>query len=150
MKKNKKLLTVLVLCWLTYVFAYLCRLNLSTVLDKAAVGLDVTVEYLGIASSLYFGTYAVGQLMNGIVGDRVSPHKFIVVALLMTGTINVVLGLQHSGILFLVLFLGFFAVISKDADPHLLGKYMCFVPLGIFALEIVLGIVVHLREKNKE
>ena len=103
MKKNKKLLTVLVLCWLTYVFAYLCRLNLSTVLDKAAVGLDVTVEYLGIASSLYFGTYAVGQLMNGIVGDRVSPHKFIVVALLMTGTINVVLGLQHSGILFLVL-----------------------------------------------
>lgn len=94
---------VLALCWITYVFAYLCRLNLSTVLDKAALGLNVTVEYLGIASSVYFGTYAVGQLLNGFVGDRVSPHKYILVALLMTGSINTVLGLQSSGAVFLVL-----------------------------------------------
>lgn len=67
-----------------------------------------------------------------------------------TRTILTVIVCVFNGILFLVLFLGFFAVISKDADTHLLGKYMCFVPLGIFALEIVLGIVVHLREKNKE
>lgn len=103
MVKNKKLNTVLALCWITYVFAYLCRLNLSTVLDKAAVGMNVTVEYLGIASSIYFGTYAVGQLLNGIVGDRVSPHKYIMLALLMTGTINTVLGLQSSGVVFLLL-----------------------------------------------
>ena len=101
--KNKKLTTVLALCWLTYVFAYLCRLNLSTVLDKAAIGLNVTVEYLGIASSIYFGTYAVGQLLNGFVGDRVSPHKYILAALFMTGTINTVLGLQSNGVVFLVL-----------------------------------------------
>ena len=103
MRKNKPLLTVLALCWITYVFAYLCRLNLSTVLDKTSVGLNVSVEYLGIASSLYFGTYAVGQLLNGIVGDRVSPHKFIVFALLLTGSINVILGLQTNGAAFLVL-----------------------------------------------
>ena len=103
MRKNKQLMAVLALCWITYVFAYLCRLNLSTVLDKAAIGLNVTVEYLGIASSIYFGTYALGQLLNGIVGDRVSPHKFIIVALLMTGAINVVLGFQRSGALFLIL-----------------------------------------------
>ena len=103
MTKNKKLTMVLALCWITYVFAYLCRLNLSTVLDKAALGLNVTVEYLGIASSVYFGTYAVGQLLNGFVGDRVSPHKYILVALLMTGSINTVLGLQSSGAVFLVL-----------------------------------------------
>lgn len=102
-ERNKKLTLVLALCWLTYVFAYLCRLNLSTVLDKAAVGMSVTVEYLGIASSIYFGTYALGQLLNGFVGDRVSPHKFIVLALLMTGTINTVLGLQSSGAVFLLL-----------------------------------------------
>lgn len=103
MRKNRALLTVLALCWITYVFAYLCRLNLSTVLDKTSVGLNVSVEYLGIASSLYFGTYAVGQLLNGIVGDRVSPHKFIVFALLLTGSINVILGLQTNGAAFLVL-----------------------------------------------
>ena len=103
MKNNKKLLTVLILCWLTYVFAYLCRLNLSTVLDKASLGLGVTVEYLGIASSIYFCTYAVGQLINGFVGDRVTPHKFIIFALLMTGTINVLLGIQNNPVVFLIL-----------------------------------------------
>lgn len=103
MKKNSKLTAVLVLCWVTYVFAYLCRLNLSTVLDKAAFGLDVSVEYLGIASSVYFGTYAIGQLLNGFVGDRVSPHKYIVAALVMTGSINTLLGFQSSGAAFLIL-----------------------------------------------
>jgi len=102
-ERNRKLSAVLALCWVTYMFAYLCRLNLSTVLDKAAIGLNVTVEYLGIASSVYFGTYAIGQLLNGFVGDRVSPHKYIILALVMTGTINTVLGIQNSAAAFLLL-----------------------------------------------
>ena len=52
MKEKRTLGIVLFLCWLTYMVAYLCRVNLSTVLDKLAVGLDVSVEYLGIASSI--------------------------------------------------------------------------------------------------
>lgn len=103
MKEKRTLGIVLFLCWLTYMVAYLCRVNLSTVLDKLAVGLDVSVEYLGIASSIYFVTYAVGQLLNGAVGDRVNPHRFLMLALAMTGTINVVLGIQTSGVVFLLL-----------------------------------------------
>lgn len=94
---------VLALAWMTYVAAYLCRVNLSTVLDKLAVGLDVSVEYLGLASSVYFVTYAVGQLLNGMLGDRVNPHRFLILALAMTGGINLLLGLQSSGWVFFVL-----------------------------------------------
>jgi OPA family glycerol-3-phosphate transporter-like MFS transporter len=83
--------------------AYLCRVNLSTVLDKLANGLGVSVEYLGIASSVYFVTYAVGQLLNGTIGDRVNPYRFLMLALTMTGSINLILGLQTSGLLFLIL-----------------------------------------------
>lgn len=103
MEQKKQLRAVLLLCWMTYVVAYLCRVNLSTVLDKLADGLQVSVEYLGIASSIYFVTYAVGQLLNGAVGDRVNPHRFLMLALAMTGTINVILGIQTSGVLFLLL-----------------------------------------------
>ena len=103
MKQKNSLKIVLLLSWATYVAAYLCRVNLSTVLDKLAVGLNVSVEYLGTASSVYFVTYAVGQLLNGILGDRVNPHRFLILALAMTGIINVVLGIQTSGALFLVL-----------------------------------------------
>lgn len=154
MKKNKQLLTVLALCWLTYVFAYLCRLNLSTVLDKAAVGLQVSVEYLGGASSVYFATYAIGQLLNGIVGDRVSPHKYIVMALIMTGTINTVLGIQSQGPLFLVLWglngfcqsmfwstlLRLLSFYSEDGDKKGVSTVMttCSVT-GYFLSWVVLG-----------
>lgn len=48
MKQKRNLWVVLLLSWMTYVVAYLCRVNLSTVLDKLAAGLDVSVEYLGI------------------------------------------------------------------------------------------------------
>ena len=102
-KQKNHLIPVLLLAWFTYTVAYLCRVNISTALDKLAVGLDVTVEYLGGASSIYFVTYAVGQLINGIVGDRVDPRRFIMLAAALTGTINVILGFQTNGGLFLLL-----------------------------------------------
>jgi len=65
--------------------------------------MEVSLEYLGYASSVYFVTYAVGQLLNGIVGDRVDPYKYVMLALVLTGGINAVLGLQGSGLAFLIL-----------------------------------------------
>lgn len=103
MEQKRVLRTVLLLSWMTYMTAYLCRVNLSTVLDKLAVGLGVSVEYLGAASSVYFVTYAVGQLLNGAIGDRVNPHRFLMLALVMTGGINLIIGLQSSGSLFFLL-----------------------------------------------
>ena len=66
--KKDKLLIVLAAAWITYTTAYLCRVNISTALDKLGVGLEVSLEYLGAASSVYFVTYAIGQLLNGIAG----------------------------------------------------------------------------------
>lgn len=102
-KQKNHLVPVLLLAWLTYTVAYLCRVNISTALEKLEVGLSVSVEYLGGASSVYFVTYAVGQLINGIVGDRVDPRRFIMLAAALTGGINVILGFQTSGALFLLL-----------------------------------------------
>ena len=101
--RGKRLLPVLLLAWCTYMTAYLCRVNLSTVLDKLADGLGVSVEALGLASSLYFVVYAVGQLVNGAVGDRVNPYRFLMLALACTGGINFILAFQTSGAAFTVL-----------------------------------------------
>lgn len=103
LKRDNGLRVLLLAAWATYVAAYLCRVNLSTVLDKLAAGLDVSVEYLGLASALYFVTYAVGQLLNGYLGDRVDPYRFLLLALLLTGGINLILSVQDSGTLFTAL-----------------------------------------------
>lgn len=102
-EKKSRLPILLLAAWATYITAYLCRVNLSTVLEKLAEGLNVSVEYLGFASSLYFVTYAVGQLLNGAVGDRVNPYRFLVLALSCTGGINLILAFQTSGAAFTLL-----------------------------------------------
>lgn len=123
--QKRNLPVVLFLAWLTYAVAYLCRVNISTTLDKLALGLGVSVEYLGAASSIYFVTYAAGQLLNGIVGDRVNPHRFVMLALTMTGVINVILGLQTNGAVFLVLWglNGFFQSMFWSTLLRLLSFY---------------------------
>ena len=103
MKRNSSLHVLLLAAWGTYMTAYLCRVNLSTVLDKLSAGLGVSVEYLGLASSLYFVTYAVGQLLNGAIGDRVNPCRFLMLALSLTGGVNLILAFQTSGALFTAL-----------------------------------------------
>ena len=78
--QKRKLLTVLALAWVTYTVSYMCRVNISTALDKLAFGMDVSLDYLGMASSVYFITYAFGQLLNGFWGDHVDPHRFLIPA----------------------------------------------------------------------
>ena len=125
MNQKKKFALILILSWVTYNVAYLCRLNISTVLDKLSVGLGVSVTYLGLASSIYFVTYALGQLVNGIIGDRVNPYKYMMMALTGTGGINLVLAFQTSGSLFLVLWglNGLFQSVFWSITMRLLAIY---------------------------
>ena len=54
MKRNSSLHVLLLAAWGTYMTAYLCRVNLSTVLDKLSAGLGVSVEYLGLGQLAVF------------------------------------------------------------------------------------------------
>lgn len=84
MEKKK----ILLLCWATYVTAYLCRINFSVAIPKLAADLSVPMELLGIASSVYFVAYALGQLCNGFLSDRLPPYRFLLLALIATTCMN--------------------------------------------------------------
>ncbi len=49
-----------------------------------------TEEYIGVVSSVYFVTYAVGQLINGAVGDRIKARWMISIGLFGAGVTNLV------------------------------------------------------------
>jgi len=82
---------IFLICWITYVCAYLCRVNLSSVLSKLESSLNVSTGLLGVLGSVFFISYAIGQLLNGFIGDRISPYKFIIIATLGTGVLNVLI-----------------------------------------------------------
>lgn len=87
MKLNRRV-SVLTVCWCTYVLTYLCRVNFSSAMEKLITGLNTTPELLGRIGSCFFLFYAVGQLVNGLIGDRISPYKMVMLALMSTSLIN--------------------------------------------------------------
>ncbi|MBQ9744378.1 MAG: MFS transporter [Clostridia bacterium] len=76
------------LCSASYLAVYFARNILSAVTPQIVAENDATVEYIGIVSSLYFIFYAVGQLINGIIGDKIKAKYMIAFGLLLAGVTN--------------------------------------------------------------
>ena len=90
---NKKVLHALylgVLCSVSYLAVYLARNILSAVTPQMIEGGKYTAEYIGSASSAFFVCYAIGQLINGAIGDKIKARYMISVGLLMAGVSNFV------------------------------------------------------------
>ena len=83
-------------CWLSYVCCYLCRVNMSSALSKLEQSLGVSSDALGLLGSLFFVVYAVGQLVNGFIGDRISPYLLIPFSILGTASLNLLISRTGS------------------------------------------------------
>ena len=72
----------LVLCWLVYAVAYLSRAGISAGFGQLAVHFRTDETYLGMVGGAFFAAYALGQLINGFLGDRVRPERFIAISMI--------------------------------------------------------------------
>lgn len=77
-----------VLCSVAYLAVYFARNILSVVTPQMLEGGAYAEEYIGSLSSLFFGFYAVGQLINGLVGDKIKAKYMISLGLLLAGVSN--------------------------------------------------------------
>ncbi len=76
------------LCSISYLAVYFARNILSAVSPEILADGVFDTEFLGNASSVYFVFYAVGQLINGLIGNKV-PAKFMIgLGLLLAGSAN--------------------------------------------------------------
>jgi len=94
---------VFILCWCAYAGAYLCRTNLSIVIPSLIKDLGWDKASIGLMGSVFFWTYAFGQLINGYIGDRVNPGIFIFVSLFLSSLINITLGFVFNKFIFTIL-----------------------------------------------
>ena len=73
------------------VFSYLSSYYLRSLLSVATPNMlktgEYTAEFIGLLSSVYFLVYAIGQLINGLVGDMIRPKYMITVGLTVTGIV---------------------------------------------------------------
>jgi len=87
--------TVLWVIWLTYGSFYFCRQNISAAVPGLeADGLNKT-EIGAILGALKIA-YAIGQLVNGQLAERVSPRILLAIGMLASAALNVVFGLAEG------------------------------------------------------
>ena len=90
MVKNRELKNALYigsLCFFAYLAVYVVRSALGAVTPQM-IEAGYTEEYIGNVSSAFFVFYAVGQLINGIIGDRVKAGYMMSWGLLLSGIAN--------------------------------------------------------------
>ena len=89
-KKAKEALFIGLICSISYLSVYIARNVLSTVTPSIVAGGGFTKEYIGNISSLFFIFYALGQLLNGFLGDRVKAKYMMSAGLLLAGAVNLI------------------------------------------------------------
>lgn len=75
------------------VFSYIACYYMRNILSVSTPGMLetglFTKEFVGTLSSLYMIAYAIGQLINGVVGDIVKPKMMVSGGLIISGLVSV-------------------------------------------------------------
>ena len=90
-KEAKNALWLGTMCFFSYLAVYVARNILGAVSPQLEAGGVFTKEYIGTLSSLYFIAYACGQLINGIIGDRIKAKYMMSLGLALAGVSNYLL-----------------------------------------------------------
>ena len=96
-KNAKKAILLATLCSVAYFAVYIAR-NILSAVTPQMIELEYTESYIGKISSLYFVFYAVGQLINGIIGDKVKAKWMMTLGLALAGLMTLIFPLiiKHS------------------------------------------------------
>jgi sugar phosphate permease len=87
---------VIITLWLIYVFYYIGRVNLSPALTSITESLHVSRAEVGVLGTAMFWAYAVGQLVNGELGNHFSPRKIIALGMGTVVLVNFLFGAQTT------------------------------------------------------
>ena len=87
-KKAKEAIMIGTICCIAYLSVYVSRNVLGTVSPQMIKEGIFDKEFVGTLSSVFFVAYAVGQLINGIIGDRIKAKFMMSFGLLFAGVSN--------------------------------------------------------------
>ena len=82
--------------WLTYCTYYVGRMNLAVALPVLEGKFGFSTAALGLISSAFYWIYALGQLVNGSLGERLSARRFVFLGMLGTAACNLVFGFSKT------------------------------------------------------
>ncbi len=76
---------------ITYLVSYLTRINYGAVISAMESATAFSKQQLSLAVTASFVTYGAGQLLSGVLGDRLPPKKLVLCGLAVTTLMNILL-----------------------------------------------------------
>ncbi|MBP3396760.1 MAG: MFS transporter [Clostridia bacterium] len=95
-KMRKYVPSIAWLCTLAYFTSYLLRMNFNVMLVKIGTDLGVANTALAVVVTGLTIFYGGGQVVSGVLGDRISPRTMITVGLSVATLCNVAIYFCHS------------------------------------------------------
>lgn len=146
--ESRKAMTVGVTCIATYLANYYLRNILSVLTPRLLDTGEFTVELIGVLSSTYMIFYAAGQLVNGFLGDFLSPKKIVTAGITVAGIASIVFPFIGTEIFQILCFavLGFglsmvrgplMKIISENTTPNHARTICVFFSFASFAGPLV-------------
>jgi len=85
------------LLWSAYASYYLCRVNFAVA--QPAILLEFpswTAARIGLIPSVYAAFYAIGQVINGALGERLGARRMMTAAMIIAAATNIAFGMTSS------------------------------------------------------
>ena len=95
-RELKKAFYITIPCGISYLMVYIVRNLLSTFSPQMLETGQYTIEYISIISAINMLTYAVGQLVNGMIGDKIKGRYMVGMGLICGGICNILLPFAGS------------------------------------------------------
>ncbi|CAM4045629.1 MFS transporter [Paracoccus yeei] len=93
---------VLFVICLMYLVTYIDRVNISTAAPAMQAELGLSNFELGLAFSAFAYPYALFQILGGRLGDRLGPHKTLIICGLVWSTATVMIGFVEGAVSLIV------------------------------------------------
>lgn len=90
-------------CVSSYMVSYYMR-NVLSVTSPEMLNTGFTKEFLGSLSSIYMLLYAIGQLINGVIGDIVKPKLMITGGMILCGLASIIFSAINQPLIQIILF----------------------------------------------
>ena len=124
---SKNAVTIGIICIATYMVNYYLRNLLSVMTPALLASGNYTEAHIGLLSSTYMVLYAAGQLVNGILGDRLSPKKMVLIGIITASV----------------------ATVAFPLTPYPAVQFAYFAALG-FGLSMLRGPLMKIISENTE
>ena len=92
--------------WVTYASFYLLRVNISIAMPEIMSEFGLTKTNMGVVLSSLFFAYAVGQFINGQLGDKLNSRRIITIGLVVSAILNIIFGFSAGALILMAILWG--------------------------------------------